>query len=179
MKKFLKYFFIVLFVLVLIFFSLGAIFSSVSYTNEVKVKSTNEHAFTVFADMSKMPKWMEGFKKMELLEGFPFMKGSVYRLTLVQKGREYVMTETLTGIKVFKEFDFTLENEVLYNDAQMLFTEKDGQTTITVKNKIRGKNIFWRSMFVLSKGYMMNKQQEMYESLGKVIESTPDMKIEE
>ncbi|HEY6160085.1 MAG TPA: SRPBCC family protein, partial [Bacteroidia bacterium] len=164
MKKFLKYFFIIVLALTLIFFSLGLIFCPVTYTNEVKVKSSNEHAFTVFMDMSKMPKWMNGFKKMELVDGFPFMKGSVYRLTLVQKGKEYVMTETLTGIKVFREFDFTIENDVLVNEVQILFAEQDGQTTITVKNKVKGKNIFWRSMFVMSKGYLKNTQQEMYEA---------------
>ena len=56
------------------------------------------------------------------------------------------------------------------NDIEIVFTSKGQRTLITAHNKVSGKNIFWKSLFVVSKSYFKNVQQKSYEKLKIVIE---------
>ena len=173
--KFIKRIFIFLIFLAVAFFSLGFLFPSYSFDSSVTVNSPLVHSFPVFTDISKMPKWMNGFRKIESISGLPFQLGSKWKLTITKDGKDEVMIQTFTQYKKFEEFSFIIENDMFSNDVHIIFSEKDGKTIITVHNKFSGKNMFWRSAFVFAHGRIKDSQQEIYDGLKKVIEETPLM----
>jgi hypothetical protein len=173
MKKFIKYTLIIVLLLTAVFFSLGIFVPEVKMENSVEVNSSVHHSFAVFENVNKMKEWMPGFKSIELTSGLPFMPKSTYRLVLEQDGRTIEMKETLIAIKTNRLFSFTLENEHVFSEVEVRFSGDDKKTVIAATTKIRGQNLFWRSMVVLGKGNIRTKQQEMYDAMKKVIEQTP------
>lgn len=171
MKNSLKYVFFLFIVIVIVFFSLGFFIPVISFQNKVLVNKPIDLSFETFTDVSKMKDWFAGFKNIEWLSGFPGEIGNQWALTVVQNGKEYIMIQTITGFKVNELFAFHLENKILDSDVQIYFSSKNNITEITVDNKIEGKNIYWKSLFVFTQLYFKNKQQENYERLKQVIES--------
>jgi hypothetical protein len=175
MRKFIKYTVIIVLLITVVFFSLGFFVPELNMKNTVEVRSPIGHSFAVFENVNKMKDWMPGFKSIELTGGLPFMPNSTYKLVTEENGRRMEMKETLIALQTNEIFSFTLENDQIYSEVQVHFSGGPDKTIISAETKIRGQNMFWRSMLVFAKGTIMEKQQQMYEAMKKVIESTPDM----
>jgi len=170
MKKFFRYSLIVSGILFIVFISLGLIRPEVSYQNSIKVNSSAEEAFEIFMDTSIMEQWINGLKKIELTEGGMNRPGSKWKLYIEENGSTFVMNETLTAYEENRRFAFVLENEVMITDVDIRFTPSHQGTIITADNNVRGRNIFWRSLFFLSASYFRNSGQEVYDRLRDIIE---------
>lgn len=173
LKKILLYLLVFIVVFAAIFFLIGVLNPSYSYQTKVEVAKPREQAWKLFMDESKTGEWLEGFKSFETVSGAPGKEGSVFRMTIVKDGQEFVMTETMTAIRAPEHYAFTLENDVLTNLVDIRFAESGGKTTITSDEKVTGKNIFWRSLFYWFRSTFQNGSQENLNNLKRYIERQP------
>ncbi|MBI4930933.1 MAG: SRPBCC family protein [Bacteroidetes bacterium] len=170
MKKTLKYSGLVLFVIVITFFSLGIFIPSFEYENKVTVNKPIEQSFKIFNNVLKLSEWVPGFKGIRLLNGKQNEIGSKMELTLVQGSETYIVSQEITEFKENEVFAFSLDNDMLTNECKIKFINKGTSTEIISSNHITGKNIFWKSLFVFSHSYFKAQSKEMYDKLKEVIE---------
>ncbi len=161
-------------VLTIAFFSIGFISPEVTYENKVLVNKSIAHSFRVFNNPNKLKEWITGFKKISHVSGFPNEVGSQWELTIVDNGEEMTMIEEVTAYELDRLFAFKLDNDVLTTYVEIRFEKVASGTAIVVKNRVIGKNIFFKSLFPLYKSYFEETTQVEYEKLKNVIESTEE-----
>jgi carbon monoxide dehydrogenase subunit G len=172
-KKIILYLFLLLILLIAVFFVIGILNPSYAYQTSVEVNKPRDQAWTLFMDESKTGEWLEGFKSFETVSGAPGKEGSVFRLTIVQEGKEFVMTETNTTVREPEQYSFKLDNDVLTNLVDIRLAESGGKTTITSNENVTGKNIFWKSLFFWFHSTFKNGSQENLNNLKRYMEKQP------
>jgi hypothetical protein len=170
MKKFFKYTAITLVILVLVFLSLGVFSPGFSFQNKVIVDKPLSESFMKFIDPTRMKDWIPGYKDLTWISGFPMTPGSKWKIIVMKDGKNYEIEETLIDMKMRELFAFHLSNSVLESDVFIHFKAMGNRTEILVDNKVKGKNMIWRSLFVFFRGSFPAIQQETYDNLKKSIE---------
>lgn len=178
--KILKYLLFAIIGLVVIFFGIGLMKSSVSYGHEVTVDKSVKEAWAVAQDEAKYAQWLKGFKSMELLSGEKGKVGSTYKI-VVNPGDgqpDFEMIETVKSVKEFDHVEMHFDSEFMDFEQIMTFKENNGKTTIATDSKVIGKGLMTRSMFALMEmlgGSFTAQETENIENLKKVInENTID-----
>lgn len=173
--KFLKYLFLLIGGLILIFFAFGLLKPTVEYGHEILVDKPIKEAWAVHQDASKYGQWLEGFKSIELLSGEQNAVGSTYKV-IVNPGEgqeDFEMIETLKAIEDFDHVALNFDSEMMVFDQTTTFTEKDGKTSIKTDSKVAGKGMMMRSMFAMMEvlgGAFQVQEEKNIEALKKVIE---------
>ena len=144
--KYLKYLLVIIIVLVLAFFAKGLFTPSISYQSEVIVNKPVKEAWAVMSDESKLPEWIIGFKKSELISGTANTVGAVSKIYIEEGGQEMIMEETITNIIPNKLLSMTFTMDFMDMDYEMSLKENDGKTHITTKSKTTGNGMFAKSM---------------------------------
>ncbi len=171
--KILKYVVGVLILLFVGFFLIGLIWPKFTYTSQVIVNASVEKSWAVFTDETKMAEWMPGFKSIENISGEPLQVGSEWKLTVEDQGQIFEMTERVTAVKVQEKYAFWLDNDVLNANVEIYFAAVDSATTeITANTQTIAKGVVWKSMLFLMKGNISEQDQENYNNLKRVIESS-------
>lgn len=172
-KKILLYLLVFILVLVALFFIIGWANPTVAFQTKVEIDKPREQAWKLFMDESKTGEWLEGFKSYETVSGAPGKEGSVFRITIVQDGQEFVVTETNTTVRPPEQYSFVVENDVLTSVVDVHLAESGGKTILTSDEKVTGKNIFWRSLFFWFKSMFQNSSQQNLNNLKRYIEKQP------
>jgi len=173
MKKFLKRVGITILVIVIIFFSAGIIFPSVMYESKVTVNKPIETSFAVFTNAIKLSDWVIGLKGIGLINGIPNTVGSKWKFIIEQNGQKLELIQTMKEFKLNELFVTHADSELFTDDVEVKFTSKGESTEITATSNLKGKNIFWKSVFVFAKFYLHGNDQKMYDKLKEVIEKEP------
>ena len=163
--KFLKYALIFIVVVVLLFFGKGLLTPSISYENEITVNTSAKEAWVVMNDESNLPKWIEGFKKVELVSGTPNTVGAVSNVYVEEQGQEMIMQETITSVKENEHMAMTFTMDFMDMDYKMSFEEQGGQTIIKSASTVKGNGIMAKSMISFMKGSMESQEDT---NLGKL-----------
>ncbi len=173
--KILKYIFLTIIGLVIIFFAVGLIKPSVSYGHEVTVNKPLKEAWAVSLDGSKYEQWLDGFKSIELVSGEKGTVGSKYKV-IVNPGHgqpDFEMIETVVSVKEFDHVKMDFDSDFMDFEQTIFFKENNGITTITTDSKGIGKGIVTKSMFALMEGLggsFTAQETKNIEALKKVIE---------
>lgn len=163
----------ILIILAISFVLLGMFVPQFNYYSKVIVNKPVDQAYSVFMDEETLPKWLTGLKSIKLIEGQKDKPGSVYELVLEEDGREFVVTEEIVKIKLNAEFAFRLESDMFTNYVRVRFVERSqNEVAIVQSNRIRGKNIFMRSILFLSKGRLEDASLDNYNKLKAIIEQS-------
>lgn len=174
--KILKYILYVILGLIVAFFALGLLKSSISYGHEITVDKSIEEAWAVSKDPSKFGQWLDGFKSIELISGEQDQVGSKYKV-IVNPGEgqpDFEMIETLASMKEFEEINLKFDSEMMDFDQTMTYKESDGKTTIKTDSKVMAKGMIMRSMFAVMEllgGSFTKQEAKNMEALKTVIES--------
>ncbi|MCO7224692.1 SRPBCC family protein [Pleionea sp. CnH1-48] len=155
--------------LVLLFLSIGVFSGDVTYTNSITVNASPQKAYQIFTDSNNTEKWLTGFKSFENIKGEPLTEGSEWWVTIEQDGEVMKMKEVVTKVEPNKHFAFTLDNEMMTVDIAIDFVAQGNKTEINVNNRVSGKNILWRSMFVFMTSAMQSHSQKDYDKLAVII----------
>jgi len=150
-----------------------------NYENKVTVNAPVDHAWAVFSDVDKMDKWLVGFKSVAIISGNQGEVGSKYHFVFEDRGEIIELTETLTAVTENELFAFELDADPMTSDVEIKFAASDETTEITATSNVEGKNIFWKSLLWLSKSMMIERGQESYDNLKKLIEETPQQREEQ
>ena len=89
--KILKYVLVVLLILAMIFLALSMITPSISYDSEIIVNKPSEEAWAVMSDESKLPLWIKGFIKSELISGTENTEGAISNIHFDEDGKEMII----------------------------------------------------------------------------------------
>ena len=173
--KVLKYVLVTILGLVVLFFAVGLIKSSVSYGAEITVNKPVKEAWAVAEDPTKYDQWLEGFQSMELIEGEYGKVGSKYRIIVKPNdgAEEFEMIETLISKEDFDHITMHFDSEFMDFEQTVNYDEKDGMTVVSTDSKVMGKGIMTRSMFAMMEGLagaFTKQEQKNMDNLKKLIE---------
>lgn len=169
--KYLKYFLILIAVLIIIFFGKGMLTPEISYENEVIVNKPSAEAWAVMADEATTSEWIEGFKRMEHVSGTPNTVGAVSNVYVEEGGEEMMMQETITDIKINERMAMKFTMDFMDMDYEINLDEKEGKTHIRTKSTTRGNGIFAKSMISFMPSSMKAQEDKNLNSLKEVIEA--------
>lgn len=174
--KFLKYFLGFVFVLALIFISIGFIKPSITYSSEVSVNKSIKEAQAVMNDESKISQWLKGITNIEHISGKKGTVGAVTKYTFNDNGQESIILETIKEIKPNESMSMSFIMEKVMNmDYKVEFKNVDGKTKITSSTTTKGEGMFMKSMIPFLKGTMQTQEDENMNNLKKLIdENTTD-----
>lgn len=137
---------------------------------EVEIAAPLELTFAVFRDSDNLPLWLTGFRKIEYLRGEENQPGSYYRLTMVEDGRETIMTRQITALVENEHFAMAVESNMLTSEANFWFEAIGDATRITANSEYAGKGPFWKSVLWFSKQEIQSRQQDDLERLKVLVE---------
>ena len=170
MKKFLKYFFIVIILLAVVFFSLGLLFRSHKYTITTTVNAPVEKTFALFNDTTKLNQWMTGFRYIQNIRGKPHEVGSKWKMVFFDHGKEITMNETVTAFKQNELFAYTVADDFIKSKNEIRFVSKGNTTEITTHVSYRGTHIIQKSILALCSGLMKDWQEESNNLFKQLVE---------
>jgi len=168
--KYLKYGLFLILLLGILFFVKGIITPSIQYECEVVVNKSLNEAWAVMSDEAKLPEWITGFKKTELVSGIPNTIGAVSKIYVEEGGQEMTMQETITNIKPNELMAMTFTMDFMNMDYEMILNEKNGSTTIKSKSKTTGNGIFAKSMVSFMRSSMKSQEEINLNKLKNTIE---------
>lgn len=168
--KILKYLLGLIVLLALIFFGRGLMTPSVSYESTIEVNKSAKESWAVMSDEVNLPKWIEGFKRAELVSGQANTVGAVSNIYVDQNGQEMVMKETVKAVKDHELLAMTFSMDFMDMDYEMIFDESNGKTKITSKSTTKGNGLFAKSMISFMKGSMKGQEDKNMMSLKKLVD---------
>ncbi len=168
--KYLKY--LLGFFALLLLFILGKGFftPSVYYESEIVVNKSAKEAWAVMSDEENLPKWIDGFKRSELVSGPANTVGAVTNVYVEDNGEEMVMVETIMQVKTYELLAMKFTMDFMDMDYEMLFSEKGGKTRIQTKSTTFGNGIMAKSMISFMTAAMKSQEDENLGNLKKLIE---------
>jgi len=156
--------------LAIIFFGRGMMTPEISYTSEMTVDKPAKEVGAVMTDASKLPQWIEGFKRAEHVSGTANTVGAVSHNYIDNGGEEMMMTETITAIQPMKKIAMDFSMDMMDMEYEMNLTEKDGKTIIRSETITKGNGLFLQSLFSFSQGGMQAQEDNNMASLKKLVE---------
>jgi len=169
--KYLKYFLLFLLLLLIIFFGRGLLTPSVSYESEITVDKDIKETWAVMADESRMPEWIEGFVKSELVSGTPYTVGAVSNFYINQGGQETIMKGTVKSAKVNDHFTMLYSMGFMDMEYGMNLEEKGDQTVIKSISTTKGNGLFAKSILSFMGKGMKAQEDKNLASLKNVIQT--------
>lgn len=145
------------------------------YTVEVTINKDIDTCVRLFKDQDFLYKWLVGLKKIEPLTGEPGKQGSTARITSEDKGREYVMTETILIDNLPQEFKTSYEMKGTYNTVSTRFEKIDDNTTKCIgDNEFTFSGFFMKMMGMLMPGAFKKMSQKYMDNFKKAVEEHKD-----
>jgi len=147
------------------FIALGVFFQDgVSHQTSVVIDGNIEDVWTSFTDVEKMPLWMFGLEKAEMVQGNYGEEGSV--VDFVYKGdnpsEATVIRETFSQIREKEQLSFQATIGHFETFGEITFSESNGETTIKQVVRNRGKNFFWRAYAPLMESVFKTSSESLY-----------------
>lgn len=143
---------------------------TISYENEVLVNKSVAESWAVMSDVTKLPKWLKGFKRTELVSGTENTVGAVSNIYFEEEGNEMVMKETITALSPQKHQAMSFTMDFMDMTYDMYFEEEAGQTRIRSKTTASGNGAINRSIVSLMPSTMKGQDEESLINLKKLIE---------
>ena len=169
--KILKWILGILLLLLLAFLLLGWLNPEYNESITTVIDAPVEKTFALANDEQHMDKWLENFKSMELIEGDGKSKGSKWKVTFDENGKEFDMIETVTDYVENERFAFDIDDEFGKYNISLNFEEKDGKTVLTEKMVGAAKGIFGKAFLALMKSSIKKQKTGWYEKLKAFVES--------
>ena len=169
--KFLKYFLILITVLIIAFLVKAYTSSPISYTSEIKVQKPLKEAWSVMGDPTKLSLWLKGITHMEHVSGEKGKVGAVTKYTFTENGKDAYLYETIKSINAFKSMSMDFEmKEVMLMEYHVDFYESESSTIIKSATTVKGLGLVMKSMLSFMKDTMKKQEDENMNNLKKVIE---------
>ena len=170
MKKVLKYTGAVILILVVVFFSAGLIFPTVTYETKVTINKPVEATFGAFTNSLKIIEWVPGLVGIGWVSGTQNEAGSKWLFIIKIRGEKYEMNQILNAIKKNELFSITTTCEMFSSDVDVKFVNKGSSTELVATSKLTGTNWFWRSVFFFAQPMLTGQDEDMYNKFKEVAE---------
>jgi len=177
--KILKYLLYLVLLLALIFVGKGLLTPSIYYESEISVNKSAEEAWQVMSDETNLPKWINGFKRTELISGAANTVGAKSKIYVEENGQEMTMIETIKAVKEHEHLAMNFAMDFMDMDYEIFFNESNGKTKIHSKSTTKGNGLFARSIVSFMTNAMKTQEDTNLKNLKKLIEeNTKDYSVE-
>jgi hypothetical protein len=149
----------------------GYFSNSLDHFAEEEVEAPTDICWNYFTKVHRMDDWIEGFKKIEIIEGLPNKPGSTFRVTLERDGSENVLTQTVIAYEKGEIFSFDMENEIIFGHTEISFDRSNGKTIIKYRQILQGKNAIYHIGLKYNEARFVKQQNEDLHRLRKLIET--------
>jgi uncharacterized membrane protein len=127
-------------------------------SHEIIINKSREDVWKIFDNIENMKKWQPTLKKFEHQGCQQGQVGAVSKLTYEERGRQIVMTETITGRKEPDEFS----GEYTTPQAVNMITNKfvildDARTKWVMDCEFKFKGLIWKLISPLLRGAISNR----------------------
>jgi hypothetical protein len=158
--------------LIFAFVTFGYFSGGMDHVSTEEVDAPTEICWKFFQKVHRMDEWIEGFKKIEIIKGFPNKPGSTFRVTLERNGEDMHLIQTIRQFEVGKIISFDMENDQVFGHTEITFLDNPEHTQISYRQVLKGKNAVYNAVLELSEGGFIDQQNKNLHNLRKLIEAT-------
>jgi len=148
------------------FVTMGLLHPTVKCQTQTEISVPPDFVFNSITDTSLMKQWFNGLQSVKA--EIPDKK---YILKLIQKDKTMDLVLTYDTLKPNSSCVFSFDSEVYTSDYNLTLSGDSLRTTLHVQTVTRGKNIFLRSIFALSRPYFQQQQDSMFSRFKNVVEN--------
>ncbi len=158
--------------LVFAFIAYGYFSPAIDHTAKEEVNAPLDKCWGFFKKVHRMDEWISGFKKIEIIEGFPNRPGSKFRVILEKDGEEISLVQTVIAYEEGKVFSFNMENDQVFGHTEISFEHEDGKTYIDYRQILKGTNALYNAVINIQEGQFVDQQNKDLHKLRLLIESS-------
>lgn len=172
MKKFIKYFVVLLLVLAVGFIVIGYLTPKITYNSEITVTKPVNEAWAVMNDVEKLPEWLTGFKKFEHVSGTKGQVGAVSNVYFDNNGETMIIKETITKIIPNKSISMLYESDFMDMNYTITFnTLPNNQTKISSSTIAEGNGMISKSIMAIISSTLETQEETNLTKLKTTIEN--------
>lgn len=148
----------------------GYFSNSLDHHAQEEVDAPADFCWSYFTKVHRMDEWIEGFKKIEIIQGLPNKPGSTFRVTLERDGVDNILIQTVIEFEKDKIFAFDMENDEIYGHTEISFDRSNDKTIIKYRQILQGKNAIYHVGLKYNESNLVRQQNEDLHRLRKLIE---------
>ncbi|WKW46487.1 SRPBCC family protein [Myroides sp. JBRI-B21084] len=172
MKKFIKFFVVLLLALAIGFVAIGFITPKVTYDSEITVAKPANEAWAVMNDVEKLPDWLTGFKKFEHVSGTKGQVGAVSNVYFDNNGETMIIKETITKIIPNKSISMVYESDFMDMHYTITFNSlPNNQTKISSTTMAEGNGMISKSIMAIISSTLKAQEETNLTKLKTTIEN--------
>jgi uncharacterized protein YndB with AHSA1/START domain len=171
MKLFLKITIGILLLLALIFFGTGIFIKETTYKVKTTIDKPIDEVFALFNDPTQIKNWLNAIKSFEPINETKNKIGSTYKITIDNKGQDFVMTEKITAFDINKEIGIEFDAQGMLKNDFIEFSSDGNKTVITNNVSCKGTNFMLKCTFPYFKKAFMREDQNNLDNFKNYIET--------
>lgn len=139
----------------------GLVIKETNYTAQVSVNKPLKEVFKTFNNSENIKNWIPEIKSVDIVNENLAKTGSVYKIVLDNKGEEITMTQKIIAFVENEKVTLFFDAENMLKRDDYIFTEKAGNTIITLNSSCQSETYIMSCMFPYFKG-TFQKQDQAY-----------------
>ena len=157
-------------VLVIGFFVTGLIIKETVYHTEVTINKPVTEVFELFNDNSRMVEWVTDLNSVEVMKETPAITGSVYKMTVDNRGRQVAMTKKVLAYVPNEKVTHFFDAENMLKTDDYIFTEEEGKTIIKKTSSCKSESYIMSCLFPYFKGTFKEIDQKYLNNFKELAE---------
>lgn len=138
---------------------------------EIRIECPVEHAWQTFKNVDLMGEWVQGFVRLETIEGEPETAGSKHRLIFQEGKRQVELIQTVGAFEENELFIFSATTKGMRNACETRFRADGDATVITSSNQFFAESFFFKLLMPLMRGAISKRIEADFTRLKALAES--------
>lgn len=130
-------------------------------TSSILINQPIKKVWDYMNNTAHMKDWQQGYTDTEKISGTPATKGAKAKHTYTERGKPFIMTETVIDSHPPTAIDIVLEHPTMeYTIATRLREDSPSATHVQMDSKVRMKAFSFKVLKPLLKGPFQKRQDE-------------------
>jgi uncharacterized membrane protein len=155
---------------VVVFLATGLLIKETSYTTQITINKSVEEVFETFSNSENIKKWIPEIKSFEVIKENIGKTGSSYKIVIENQGQEILMTQKVIAYVKNEKLTLYFDAENMLKRDDYIFTEKEGNTVISVNTSCQSESYLMACVFPYFKGTFQKQDQSYLNNLKTYIE---------
>ena len=144
-----------------VFILTGLFVKETNYTTQVSVNKSIDSVFSTFTNISNRKNWIPELNSYEIIKENLGKTGSMYKLTINNKGKEISSTEKVMAYIKNEKFTLFYAAQNMLKRDDYVFKQIDGVTEIILHSSCQSDSYIMACVFPYFKG-TFQAQDQMY-----------------
>ena len=133
--------------LVIVFFSTGLIIKKTTYQVKIEIEKPINDVFSIFNNQELLKEWMTDVKSVKPINVKSGTVGSVYKITVINQGKEITMNEKVLAFIPNKKVTLFFDADDMLKTDEYNFSFSGGKTIITKNVVCKSDSYLMSCMF--------------------------------